>query len=421
MAPAHEARSTLAASVLDALPDAVMACDAALVIVYANERCELLFGYERGELADRSATELLPGALPQGEQAGGPTNLRGQTKEGMELLLEAAVSTLDHPGGRLTLVDLREAGAAPREHELGRDEASFRTVLEGLPDAVVASRPDGLIAFVNARAEELFGYSSDELVGGPVDRLWPRPLRERYSRNMQRLFDDGQSLRFTREARGLRRDGSEFPGEMTWGVVEIASGPLMLAVGRDISARLEADQRVRRYSAERAVAASLGERALAGVDPAELAGQVAEAVAKTMEVGMVQVLSSCPVEARAFARCPPGATARMRPGRWPAAGAAHAQAALSSAGPLAFGLGDLGGGATDSDLASAGVRSGMAVAVRTGEEGVFGVIAAYAWSDDAFDGEGGAFLQAVANVLATAVGRRVAWTCACAIRPFTTR
>ena len=93
-----------------------MACDAALVIVYANERCELLFGYERGELADRSATELLPGGLPQGEQAGGPTNLRGQTKEGMELLLEAAVSTsIRLP---LTLAE-REAGAAPREHELG--------------------------------------------------------------------------------------------------------------------------------------------------------------------------------------------------------------------------------------------------------------------------------------------------------------
>ena len=47
----------------------------------------------------------------------------------------------------------------------------------------------------------------------------------------------------------------------------------------------------------------------------------------------------------------------------------------------------------------------MAAAVRTGEE-VFEVIAAYAWSNDAFDREGGAFLQAVANVLATAVGRR---------------
>jgi PAS domain-containing protein len=54
-------------------------------------------------------------------------------------------------------------------------------VLEGLPDAVVAAAPDGRIVFVNAVAEELFGYPRRELLGQPVQTLWrctsPRSTR----------------------------------------------------------------------------------------------------------------------------------------------------------------------------------------------------------------------------------------------------
>ena len=46
-------------------------------------------------------------------------------------------------------------------------------ILEGLPDAVVASARDGRIVYVNALAEELFGYTASELVGQQVQTLWP--------------------------------------------------------------------------------------------------------------------------------------------------------------------------------------------------------------------------------------------------------
>jgi PAS domain S-box-containing protein len=52
--------------------------------------------------------------------------------------------------------------------EVPRRDRALRAVLEGLPDAVVATREDGLIDFVNARAGDLFGYSPAELVGQPV-------------------------------------------------------------------------------------------------------------------------------------------------------------------------------------------------------------------------------------------------------------
>ena len=164
-------------------------------------------------------------------------------------------------------------GVAPgrRNAADGASLVSPAEILEGLPDAVVAITRDGRIAFVNALAEELFGYERDELLGGPADRLWPERLRERYSRNMRLYFETEHPLRFTTQAWGLRRDGSEFEGEMSWGVVGTPGEPLLLAIGRDITARRAAEGRLRALAA-------MSERALGGADPARLADQAVEIV-----------------------------------------------------------------------------------------------------------------------------------------------
>src|ERR1700759_4252903 len=75
------------------------------------------------------------------------------------------------------------------QDRLRRREAALRAVLEGLPDATVAAGRDGRIVFVNARAEELFGYGHDELLGQPVHILWAPRVRDRYTRNMELYFE----------------------------------------------------------------------------------------------------------------------------------------------------------------------------------------------------------------------------------------
>src|SRR5947209_3271030 len=123
----------------------------------------------------------------------------------------------------------------PGEALIGELRVTSSTILEGLPDAVVATARDGKIVFANSLAEELFGYTRHELLGQSVEMLWPERLRAYYSRNMERAFETDHPLRFTSEVSGLRRDGSEFVGEMSWGIVESTGGPLALAIGRDIS------------------------------------------------------------------------------------------------------------------------------------------------------------------------------------------
>ncbi|MDQ6817938.1 MAG: sensor domain-containing diguanylate cyclase [Actinomycetota bacterium] len=155
-------------------------------------------------------------------------------------------------------------------------------ILEGLPDAVVAADRDGAIVFVNELAEELFAYPREELLGKPVQTLWPARLRQRYTRNMELYFATEHPLRFSTEAWGLRRDGSEFVGEMSWGIVETTAGPLLLAVGRDISKRRAAEERLRGV-------ATIGERALAGADPADLGAEAVEVMRRTLPIAGAEV------------------------------------------------------------------------------------------------------------------------------------
>jgi diguanylate cyclase (GGDEF)-like protein/PAS domain S-box-containing protein len=169
-----------------------------------------------------------------------------------------------------------------REALLGELRITTSTILEGLPDAVVATASDGRIVFVNALAEELFGYTRHELLGQPVEMLWPERLREHYAGNMRRTFATDHPLRFTGEASGLRRDGTEFVGEMSWGIVESTGGPLLLAIGRDVSDRDAAERRWRAL-------AMISQSALAGADPAVLATDALELMRANLPISGAEV------------------------------------------------------------------------------------------------------------------------------------
>jgi PAS domain S-box-containing protein len=140
--------------------------------------------------------------------------------------------------------DEGDVGKRSGEEALDEFLLAPAAILENLPDAVVAAARDGRIVFVNTVAEELFAYRREELIGRPVQMLWPERARERYTRNMQLYFETEHPLRFSTEVFGLRRDGSEFVGEMSWGIVATTGGPFLLAVGRDISERRAAQARL---------------------------------------------------------------------------------------------------------------------------------------------------------------------------------
>jgi diguanylate cyclase (GGDEF)-like protein/PAS domain S-box-containing protein len=184
--------------------------------------------------------------------------------------------------------------------------APVLAILQGLPDATVASDRAGRIVFVNALAGELFGYAPEELVGRHVQTLWPERVRERYLRNMRLYFATEHPLRFSTEAWGLRRDGSEFVGEMSWGIVDTPMGPLLLAIGRDISERRAAERRLR-------AVAAIGERALAGAGLHELATDAVEQLRLTLPLARAE-LRMAGGEVLEFGGAPAGPELRLELG-----------------------------------------------------------------------------------------------------------
>jgi PAS domain S-box-containing protein len=123
--------------------------------------------------------------------------------------------------------------------EVRASETMFRGLLEAAPDAVVIVDSAGKIVRVNHQAERLFGYTPKELVGQSIDILTPERLREarRAQRGEHMANTAPRVLASNFEIRAVRKDGTEFPVEVSQGLLETADGPLISSAIRDISER----------------------------------------------------------------------------------------------------------------------------------------------------------------------------------------
>lgn len=126
------------------------------------------------------------------------------------------------------------------EATLRRSEALSRAFLESASESIVATDAAGRIVLVNARAETMFGYARAELIGQPVELLIPTRLRERHVTHRTtymaapRVRSMGQGLDLT----GLRKDGTEFPVEVSLSFVQTDEGTSAIAFITDISERV---------------------------------------------------------------------------------------------------------------------------------------------------------------------------------------
>jgi PAS domain S-box-containing protein len=119
-------------------------------------------------------------------------------------------------------------------------ELKPETLFELAPDAIVGIGKDGLIELVNAQTEALFGYAREELLGQSVETLVPERLRKAHGGHRDGYFADPRTrpMGVGVELFGRRRDGSEFPAEISLASVETGRGILAIAAVRDVSERL---------------------------------------------------------------------------------------------------------------------------------------------------------------------------------------
>ncbi|RZJ16153.1 MAG: PAS domain S-box protein, partial [Haliea sp.] len=131
--------------------------------------------------------------------------------------------------------------------QLSQIDAKLGDLLESTPDAIVMVDPDGRIVLMNSQADRLFGYHAGEILGEPVEVLLPGRLREQHLAHRQGYF----ALPHTRtmgaglELHGLRKDGVQFPVEISLSPLQTESGTLVMSAVRDVSGRHRAEKKFR--------------------------------------------------------------------------------------------------------------------------------------------------------------------------------
>lgn len=126
------------------------------------------------------------------------------------------------------------------------------SILEAIPDAVVAINEQGLIIQVNSQTETLFGYTRDEFIGQSVEMLVPERQRGAHHQHRADFHAKPKIRRMGSglELHGRRRDGSDFPVEISLSPVTTGNGTIVLSVIRDISDRKRIEEELRRANVE---------------------------------------------------------------------------------------------------------------------------------------------------------------------------
>jgi PAS domain S-box-containing protein len=146
-----------------------------------------------------------------------------------------------------TAQDITESYQA--RQTLAANESKFRRVVESVGDAIVIVDKAGRINLINQRGERMFGYTHDELLGQSVETLIPLKYRKRHVRERERYNESPEHRPMGEDTQlwGLRKDGSEFPTEVSLGPIDTPEGLLIVANIRDTSDRKKSEEQRRRH------------------------------------------------------------------------------------------------------------------------------------------------------------------------------
>lgn len=325
----EEAFSVLRAT-LDSTADGILVVDRAGRIVSHNRRFAEMWRLPDGDLVGRGHDEAFQAVLDQLKDPDGflakSRDLRSSPEAESHDVLEFADGRVFERYSQPHRMNGQSAGrvwshrditaharslAAQTDllQQLQAAEARFRGILAAAPDAMILVNAQGKILFVNGQAEQLFGYTQDELMELSVETLVPDRFRDRHRRHRAeyitapRTRPMGQGL----DLHGRRKDGSEVPVEISLSPLHTPEGVLTIAAIRDVTERRQAEERdLQQMQALHALYVS-AQKLSQSLDESELADYIVVTAVKVFGVhlawvgraepdGAIRILALCPAD-----------------------------------------------------------------------------------------------------------------------------
>lgn len=281
--PKIVAETLLSLSILEAIPDAVVAVNQQGVIIQVNSQTESLFGYTRDELIGQTVEMLVPErqrashhlhradfhARPKIRRMGSGLDLQGRRRDGSEFPVEISLSPVATGNGGMVLSVIRDISDRKRiEEELRRSNEELERrktrelrdsqnrlalIVDSSQDAIIGKNLDGIITQWNKGAEQIYGYTAAEMIGRNVSVLCP-PERPDEIPGILEKIRDGQRVEYFESIR-LTKDGRRLNMSISVSPIHDADGRVVgaSAIARNITVQKKIEDQLRQSQKMEAV------------------------------------------------------------------------------------------------------------------------------------------------------------------------